>query len=194
MDIKERDNVILNNVPNITLRDCKAKQGDNIKEYEFEHLTNIVIQEYIDYNMIILKSNVENKIIKNIKEVDAFIIKENPLDFNGDYMQDYEGNKIYNGMKLLLTLRDSSCGGITEFYYIFANALLSTNALKKELNWILDREISKKSASKNRNVDLDFETKGSLKDLNINLVSIQNIIDRSVDNLAKEIKNSIGNK
>ena len=189
--MENKDNIILKSVPDIILKGCKTKIGRDIEEYKFEHLTNIVIQEYADYNMIVIKCNLENKVVNNTIKVNEFVLNEYPLNEFGEIIEDYDCNKTYRNMKLLLMLRDSVCDGITEFYYIFADAEISNNALKKELNWILDREISKKSVDNRRKVELDFETKSSLKDLNVNLVSIQNMISRSLDNLAKEINNKL---
>ena len=183
--MENKDNIILKSVPDIILKGCREKLGHGIEEYKFEYLTNIVIQEYADYNMIILKCNLENKVVNNIKSVKEFILNEYPLNKCGEIIRDYDCNKTYNNMKLLLKLRDSVHDGVTEFYYIFADAEISNNALKKELNWILDREISKKSVDNRRNVELDFETKSSLKDLNVNLASIQNTINKRLEDLVK---------
>ena len=188
--MENKENVIIyRGVPKLIFKGIGTKKGSTPFDiYESDILLNIMVQEYSDYNMIILKTNVEDKTISNIEYVDELTLQE--YAFNS-IMGGIDSSKTYNNMRLLLKLRESSNDlSKSEFYYIFADGFISPNALKKELNWMLDREINKQSANNYRNVDLDVETKSSLKELNGNLTSIQNMIDKSINKLAKQIENN----
>ena len=186
--MENKENVIIyTGVPMLLFKEIIDKQGNKLcNEYESDILTDIIIQEYAGYNMIILKTNVDDTFMSNIKEVGELILKESSFNCDMEYVN---SDKTYKNMKLLLKLRESNSGERykSEFYYIFADDNISLNALKKELNWMLDREINKQSANNYRNVDLDVETKSSLKELNGNLTSIQNMIDKSINKLVKQI-------
>ena len=186
--MENKDSIeIYRGVPKLIFKGIGTKKGSTPFDiYESDILLNIMVQEYSKYNMIILKTNVEDKIISNIEYAEELTLQEYAFNPN---MEQIKSSKTYGNMRLLLKLRESSSDfNKSDFYYIFANAEISANALKKELNWFLDRE-TRINASKNRSVDLDFETKSSLKKLNGNLESFKNIIGMSLDNLAKEINN-----
>ena len=164
------------NVPNIILKGVTTKTYEIIEEYEFECLTNIFIQEYSDYNIIILKTNIFDGdfALNNIKCVDNLILSESVYDSDcntNNYKQ------YYKDMKLLLTYRDSKCGNVTDLYYIFASKDIKENSLKKELNWLLDREINQSMVENINNIisKIGHNVEG-INNINYNLKEINDCL------------------
>ena len=79
----ENDNLkILRSVPNIILKNITTKTNEIIEEYKFEWLTKVFVQEYSDYNMVVLKTNVFDEQLSNIREVESLKLLLNSRDFS----------------------------------------------------------------------------------------------------------------
>ena len=165
----ENDNLkILRSVPNIILKNITTKTNETIEEYKFEWLTKVFVQEYSDYNMVVLKTNVFDMSLRNIREVESLILDD--------------CKQCYSNMKLLLTFRESKCKGGTELYHIFASENIKENSLKKELNWLLDIEINNSIVHSITNFsDRITSSQNEIKDTNIELANIRQSIYENYD-------------
>lgn len=181
----ENDNLkILRSVPNIILKNITTKTNETIEEYKFEWLTKVFVQEYSDYNMVVLKTNVFDEQLSNIREVESLILDECIYDINTNPV---DCKQCYSNMKLLLTFRESKCKGGTELYHIFASENIKENSLKKELNWLLDREINQSITYNLNNIsDIIRDSQNEIKDTNIELANIRQSIYENYDKKIKK--------